>query len=331
MDKPTLTDYVKLMCTLFERFVQENPAHESAMYTYSNRMMIVFFVVMQYRRIFKFKAQRRWLDEHPGMVQLLGWSSLPHRVTLSRRYKQLYPVVQAFVQFIGQYASGLDRRLGQRHLAADKSPFKALGPVWHQADREAHRIPPKLRHLDSEASWTKSGYHGWVYGYGLHITCNNAAFPALVQVETGDVAETVVIDQQEATLLHVLRPATLATDNSYAQARRIRRWANHGIVLLSPAYKWRKGRYARAYHRYIKQPVNAQRLRRRRTTIEPLFDLIAKVLGTTARQKQLPVQRLANVRTCLALATCSVQIAMLANTIWPLPLRSISTMTTAFT
>lgn len=331
MDKPTLTDYVRMICTLFERFVQEHPGHESAMFTYSNRMMIVFFVLMQYRRIFKFKAQQRWLSDHPAMVKRLAWPSLPHRVTLSRRYKQLYPVLQAFVQFIGQYAQELDSQLRQTHLVEDKSLFKALGPVWHQADRTAGRLPSKLRHLDTDATWSKSGYHGWVYGYGLHGTCNSAAFPALVQVETGVVAETSVLDRKEATFLHVLRPATLAADNSYAQANRIRRWAKQGIALLAPAYKWTKGRYAQAYHRYRKQPSNAKRLRNRRTTIEPLFDLIAKVIGTTGRQKQLPIQRLENVRTCLALATCSVQIAMLVNTIWGLPLRNISTMTTAFT
>jgi len=59
--------------------------------------------------------------------------------------------------------------------------------------------------------------------------------------------------------------------------------------------------------------------------------LFAKVIGATARQKQLPVQHLDNVRTCLALATFSVQISMIANSIWGLPHRTISEMATAFT
>ena len=138
-----------------------------------------------------------------------------------------------------------------------------------------------------------------------------------------------MIDQQEATLLHRLRPETLAADNSYAQAMRIRRWAQAGVVLLSPAYKWRKGRFAQAYHRYRKLEVNAERLRHRRTTIEPLFDLVAKVIGATARQKQLPVKGLPNARTCLAVATLSVQLAMVVNSIWGLPLRNISIITAA--
>jgi hypothetical protein len=329
MNNPNLTDYVHVLCTLFERFVQAYPGYESQLYTYSNQRMIVLFTILQFRRIYKFKAQRRWLGEHGEMLALLGWATLPHRTTLLRRYKQLAAVLPAFVQFVGQYASQLDGRFRQKHLVADKSPFKAQGPVWHQADRQAGRLPAKLRNLDTEASWTKSGYHGWVYGYGLHITCNDAAFPALVQVATGSVAETAVIDSQEAVILHQLHPETLAADNSYAQARRIRRFAHAGVVLLSPAYKWRKGRFAQAYHRYRQLEANAIRLRHRRTTIEPLFDLVAKVIGTTARQKQLPVQGSANVNTCLALATLSVQLAMIVNSIWGLPLRNISTIAAA--
>lgn len=330
MDKPTLTDYVNVICTLFTAFVQVEPVYESKLYTYSQQMMVVFFVLMQYRRIFRFKTQQRWLEQHPEMVKLLKWSTIPHRITLARRYRELYTMLQAFIQFIGQDAESLDRRLRQHHLVEDKSLFKAQGPVWHQSDREAQRIPERLRNLDTEASWSKSGYHGWVYGYGLHLTCTQAAFPALVQVETAAVAETTVIDQKAKILLEILQPTTLSADNSYAQASRIRQWAQQGVVVLTPAAKWTKGRYAQAYHAYLRQPVNRLRLRKRRTTIEPLFDLIAKVLGTSAKQKQLPIQHLNNVRTCLALATFSVQIAMIVNSMWRLPLRNISTMAAAF-
>ena len=92
-----------------------------------------------------------------------------------------------------------------------------------------------------------------------------------------------------------------------------------------------QGRDARADHRFLKDPAVAATLRQRRTTIEPLFDLVAQVLGTTGEQKQLPVQGVRNVRTCLSLATLTVQIAMIINSIWGLPLRNISIMMAACT
>jgi len=333
MVTPTFADYVELLFTLFERFWQHEAArsHRGRPFVYHHKALIVFFVVMQQRRIFRFKAQHRWLQHHPDLRQDLGLAEVPNRTTLSRRYKGLYPILQDFIAFLGQYAEDLDPHFTSQDLYTDKSLFKAQGPVWHQSDRQAGRIPDKLRHLDTDASWSKSGYHGWVYGYGLHLVDNRVGFPKWVQIETAAVAESDVIEQQASPLIQHFRPATVTTDNSYTKARRIRQWAQQGVVLLSPAVKWVKGRYALAYHRYIQQPDNAELLRSRRTAIEPVFDLIAQILGTQAKQKQLPLQKLSNVRTCLALATFTVQVAMMANSIWGLPLRNISTMAAAFT
>jgi len=333
MVTPTFADYVELLFTLFERFWQHEAArsHRGRPFVYQHKALIVFFVVMQQRRTFRFKAQHRWLQHHPELRQHIGLHEVPNRTTLSRRYKDLYPVLQDFIAFLGQYAEDLDPQFTSQDLYTDKSLFKAQGPVWHQSDRQAGRIPDKLRHLDTDASWSKSGYHGWVYGYGLHLVDNHVGFPKWVQIETAAVAESDVIDQQAIPLIQYFHPDTVTTDNSYAKARRIRQWAQQGVVLLSPAVKWVKGRYALAYHRYIQQPENAALLRRRRTAIEPVFDLIAQVLGTKAKQKQLPLQKLSNVRTCLALATLTVQVAMIVNSIWGLPLRNISTMAAAFT
>jgi hypothetical protein len=332
-DMPTLTDYVHLIITLFELFKQyrrEQGVKPGRPFTYTEEMFIIFFMLMQFRQIYAFKAQWRWLTKHPEILEMLGWAKVPHRTTISRRYKALYDVVQEFVLFIGQYAPDLDEQFSQTHLVEDKSLFKALGPVWHQSDRKAGRIPEKLRKLDTDATWSKSAYHGWVYGYAIHMTCTEHAFPTLIQVETAAVAESVVLDQKEDVILAQLRPQTLAADDAYTKATRIRRWAQRGVALLTPALKWMKGRFARAYHRFLKRPDIVGHLVKRRTSVEPLFDLIAKVIGTTAKQKQLPVQRIDNVRSCLALATLSVQIAMIANSIWGLPHRNISEMAAAF-
>jgi hypothetical protein len=68
----------------------------------------------------------------------------------------------------------------------------------------------------------------------------------------------------------------------------------------------------------------------RQTAIEPFFDLLAQVVGATDNHKQLPLQRLVNVRTCLALGVLTIQIAIIANNIWNLPLRSISHIQVCF-
>lgn len=311
MEKPTFTDYVTLIINLFERFVQEQEVEKdwySERYDYEHQTLIVFFIMMQYRRVTKFKAQWRWLQAHPQERQVLGFEGVPDRTTLSRRYKALYVIVQDFIAFIGQYAESLDACFESRDLCEDKSLFKAQGPVWHQSDRKQGRIPDKLTHL----------------------TSNQAGFPKLIEVETAAYSEKQALAAKETALLDLLQPNTLTGDDGYTKALRIRRWAQRGVVLLTPALRWFKGRYARAYHTYIQRPENATLLRTRQTAIEPFFDLLAQVIGATDNHKQLPIQRLVNVRTCLALGVLSIQIAMIANNIWNLPFRSISHIRVCF-
>lgn len=319
---------------LLEQFMQHRIQHQSVKQakslTYSATSFIIFFILMQFRRIFAFKTQWRWLIHHPEMLPMFGWQQTPHRSTIARRYKGLYEFIEEFVLFIGQYASDLSEPFNLNHLVADKSLFKARGPVWHQSGRKAGVVPKHLRHLDTDATWSKSDYHGWVYGYGLHITCTQNAFPTLITVQSAVVSESWVIDHKASQILTQLSPQTLTADDAYTQAMRIRRWAKLGVALSTPALRWTKGRFAKAYHQYMNQPNEVVHLSKRRSSIEPLFDLIAKVIGATNQHKQLPVSRLSNVRCCLAIGVLSVQIAMMVNSIWNLPCRNISHMAAVF-
>jgi hypothetical protein len=83
-----------------------------------------------------------------------------------------------------------------------------------------------------------------------------------------------VIDQKAETLQQLLQPDTVAGDNKYTKAMRIRRWAQAAVALITPAHRWQQGRYAQAYHRFLRRPDIAKRLQRRRTSVEPLFDLV---------------------------------------------------------
>ena len=333
MGKPTLTDYVNMLCNLIDRFMAHHLefANKEIYYTYKHKVLIVFFMLMQFRGIYQFKAQRRWLENHPKELEIIGFGTIPHRSTLSRRYKQAYPLINELIAFIGKDLQQLDEAFAHELLFEDKSLFKAKGPVWHQSDRQENHIPAKLRNLDKDAAWGKSGYQGWVYGYGLHMTNNQCAFPKLVVVESANISEKEVVKDKEQHILSRLKPIFFTTDNGYFSAMRIRNWAKKGVALITPAVKWVKGKYAKAYHLFIEKPYIKELFRRRKTTVEPLFDLIAKIIGTNGRQKQLPIKDKTNVSTCLALATLTLQISMIVNHIWGMPLRNIGHMKAIFT
>lgn len=330
MQAPSKTDYVKTYFTLYEGFEQgqKEQIHRGHPFDYETKCLILFFTMMMIRRVIAFKAQHRWLKHHSDEMQLLGFEKVPDRTTLSRRFRQLYPTIQAFIAYLGQWAEALSPEFDSQVLIEDASLFKAQGPVWHQSDRKVNRVPEKLRHLDQDASWGKSAYHGWVYGHSLHLSCNRAGFPKLVQVETASLDESVVIEQKKEALF-AFHPEAVVGDNAYFKAMRVRQWAAQGVVLVSPATKWKNGKFAQAYHHFLEQkPVDCW-LKCRKTAIEPLFDLFSKVLGTANNHKQLPVQWLAKVRPFLCLGVLAVQIAMIINNVFGLPLRQVSSILSA--
>jgi hypothetical protein len=88
MEKPTITDCAQLIITLFDKFVQTNPVvlKYQNLCTYKYREMILFFMMMQFRRIYQFKTQYDWLVAHPsnsmyissetGLTLLRAWRDI---------------------------------------------------------------------------------------------------------------------------------------------------------------------------------------------------------------------------------------------------------------
>ena len=54
--------------------------------------------------------------------------------------------------------------------ATDATLMQANGNLWHkpQMDAGVAGVLPDCGNVDVEARWGKSGYKGWVFGYGLH-------------------------------------------------------------------------------------------------------------------------------------------------------------------
>ena len=63
-----------------------------------------------------------------------------------------------------------------RAAAIDSTTLAAHGGVWHKKHREAGIVPHTS--IDTEAGWAKSGWHGWVYGWKLHlVTTKRGSYP----------------------------------------------------------------------------------------------------------------------------------------------------------
>jgi hypothetical protein len=79
-----------------------------------------------------------------------------------------------------------------RAAAIDSTVLRANGGVWHKKDREAGIVPHSS--IDTEAHWTKSGWHGWVYGWKLHLVTTVASvwIPLAAKLTAANMADNEV-------------------------------------------------------------------------------------------------------------------------------------------
>jgi hypothetical protein len=93
----------------------------------------------------------------------------PTRRTWERRLAALPEKLPAQIRCLGTHlVAVIDPWASSgRAVAADSTVLRAKGGVWHQKHRAAGEVPHTS--IDTAAHWTKSGWHGWVYGWKLHL------------------------------------------------------------------------------------------------------------------------------------------------------------------
>jgi Transposase DDE domain len=143
---------------------------------YSDRLFLKALVIMIVRRLTTAYELLSVLAEPTAEMQtlrvlLLEQDRLPCRRTFERRLAALPATLPAQIGCLGRYlVAVLEPWLAYARAAAiDRTVLRARGGVWHKKDREAGVVPHTS--IDTEASWTKSGWHGWVYGWKLHLVC----------------------------------------------------------------------------------------------------------------------------------------------------------------
>lgn len=115
----------------------------------------------------------------------------PSRRTWERRLNSLPDTLPAQIGCCGRALVALIEpwaRCG-RAAAIDSPVLRANGGVWHKKDREQGKVPHTS--IDTEAHWTKSGWHGWVYGWKLHVVSVVAAvwIPLAAALTPANVAD----------------------------------------------------------------------------------------------------------------------------------------------
>jgi hypothetical protein len=143
---------------------------------YSNRLFVKALIIMIVRHLHKVGELLAILEQPTVEMQTLRTllsekGRYPSRRTWERRLAALPETLPAQIGCLGRHlVSLLDPwQYCGRAVAIDSTVLRACGGVWHKKHREAGVVPHTR--IDTDAHWTKSGWHGWVYGWKLHVCC----------------------------------------------------------------------------------------------------------------------------------------------------------------
>lgn len=208
-------------------------------YLYSTRLIIKLWLVMIFRRIRSAYTLHRFLQQDQPEAQelreaLFGDGPIPSRRTIERRLTTLPAALEAEIASLGQLLVHRIQVWSREAAAAaiDSAPFHARGGVWHKRHRERGEVPDSR--IDTEAGWTKSGWHGWVYGWKLHVvvTATRILIPLAAMATPADVGDNTVAPRLIRRLPHGLR--WLLGDTAYQDAKLHQLCQERQIQLVAP-------------------------------------------------------------------------------------------------
>jgi hypothetical protein len=166
---------------------------------YPDRLFLKALVVMVVKRLPRVGTLLAVLAEPTPEVRrlrvlLAEGGRFPCRRTWERRLRAVPDTLPAQIGCLGRHlVARLDPwAAGGRAAAVDSTALRARGGEWHRTHRLAGVAPHSS--IDTEAGWTKSGWHGWVDGWKLHLAVTVAAgwIPLAAELTPANVADNVL-------------------------------------------------------------------------------------------------------------------------------------------
>ncbi len=181
--------------------------------TYPDRLFLKALVIMIIRQVHTPFGLLAILAQATQEMQVLRQAlSLPNgrfpcRRTWERRLAAIPDTLPAQIACCGCFLLALLGLWAKAACAAaiDSTVLSARGGVWHKKDREKGEVPHTS--IDTEAQWTKSGWHGWVYGWKLHLVVS-AACPVWLPL-AAEVTPANIADNEQAPAMIEALPAGL--------------------------------------------------------------------------------------------------------------------------
>jgi hypothetical protein len=162
-------------------------------------LIVKALVIMIIRRLYTAYSLLAFLDQETILTHELRAllsdekGRFPCRRTWERRLNALPDDLSGMIGALGRHLVCLIQPWAERGraVALDSTALRANGGVWHKKHREKGIVPHTS--IDTDAHWSKSGHHGWWYGWKLHLACTVAAvwIPLAARLTAANVHDSV--------------------------------------------------------------------------------------------------------------------------------------------
>lgn len=273
---------------------------------YSDRVFLKALIIMMVKHLHIVHELLSVLEQPTAEMQTLRsllteGKRFPSRRTWERRLKTIPQALPGQIACFGCHLVSLIEpwAVHGRAVAVDSTVLRAMGGVWHKKDREQGVVPHTS--IDTEAHWTKSGWHGWVYGWKLHIVCTVAAvwIPLAAELTAANAADNETAPQLLQSLPAEVR--YVLGDRHYNDPELRLLCEQHDCSLVTTKY----GRYP---HTDAGAPVRRVFHKLRSTAIENFNEHFKGIFDAHG---QVPTKGLANTQRFALGAIFLYQIVLL--------------------
>lgn len=274
---------------------------------YPDRLIVKALIIMVVRRLYSAYSLLAFLEQDTALTQELralltdDKGRFPCRRTWERRLEALPESLPGLVGALGRYLVRLIQPWTQygRAAALDSTALRAKGGVWHKKHREQGIVPHTS--IDTEAHWSKSGHHGWWYGWKLHLACTVSWvwIPLAARLTAANVHDSIPAPALIAEL--PLETRYVLGDNHY-NAPEVRAQCEHSNRLLVAS--------GRGPYPHTDPGVDVRRIFHllRHQAIEPFNGLFKNVFEWGG---QVPVQGLKRTQLIVLGAVLLYQLVLL--------------------
>lgn len=166
---------------------------------YSQKLILKALLIMIIRRLYSAYSLLAFLEQDDHVAQQLKAllhedGKFPTRRTWERRLAQLPATLPTLIGYFGRHLVGVLKAWadGGHAAAIDSTKLDTGGGVWHKKAKEKGEIPHSS--IDTQAGWSKSGWHGWWYGWKLHLAVSVGSLwiPLAAELTVANTADAEV-------------------------------------------------------------------------------------------------------------------------------------------